>query len=358
MKKPTLFTAIVFAFIIASCSSDSDNPKIIETYDNTFILTFESDKTSLGHLDTAFAFTPDVYTSVNGNASSMYNDNESIYIVNRKGPNFISQLNIETLSEESIVSNSDIDNPGNLLMYSEDEGLIVGSTGRGRRKKYQLGHVNINTGISAPIETISTKMLPSNSALLLDNNNVLIADGKTLKAMDIVSKKITALQEFKEHISGIIKDADGFIWVATEKRTEKASFIKLNFDYSIAENITITNDNVNLYTNSLLTMSKNSYNAYWSESSSGIIYRFNTKSKTIEKFSTPMLNDVLLTTLVKEHPLTKKVYVLGLEDFLDTEKSVLVIYNEDKTRSKLIKNVGNSPIDIIFSDKEYIGKQP
>ena len=356
MKKLSIFTAILFALTMFSCTEDSDDPLVIPTYDNTYILTFETGKTSLEHLDTAFVYTPDVYTSLNGDALSMHNFNDKLYLVNQSGPNFITQLDDETLQEDRVVATSEMDNPSNLLMYSEDNGLVVGSSGSGRRKKYLLAHVDMNTGISEAIDDISEDMLPSNSALLLDNNNVLIADGNELKAMDILSKEISVLHEFSETISGIVRDADDVIWIATEKRTEKASFVKLNADYSIAETVTVEDESINLYKNSILIMSKNSYYAYWSESNSGKIYRFNTSTKTLEEFCTPLFDGVMLTTLVKEHPLTKKVYVLGLEDYFDTEKSVLSIYNEDNSLFKTIKEVGNSPIDIFFSDKAYIAQ--
>lgn len=354
MKKNVFFIAFCYALIFASCSSKNEPyiPPVV--YDNTFILNFEKEKTTIGYLNKDAVFTPNVYTSANGNALSFNVFENNIYVVSQGGPSYVSQLNLETLALEKEISKSEVSKPSNLLMYSNTDGLIVSSSGRGRRKKYNLSHVNLLDGIGAKIEGISTKMLPSNSAMLIHNNNVLLADGNDLKAMDISSKKITTLLTFKERISGIIKDDSNIIWVATERRTENAAFTKLTNDYAIAETVKISDESIKLFINSILFMNNGSNTAYWSEASSGKIYKFNTQTKLVEEFITPSVNGILLTTLVKEHPTTKQVYVLGLEDFTNTDKSVLLIYNKDKTLDKTIKNVGVSPIDIYFSDKNFI----
>ncbi|MGY0407448.1 MAG: DUF5074 domain-containing protein [Polaribacter sp.] len=350
-----------FAFLcilfLLSCSKNENTPEVVTepavVYNNAFILSFQGDKTALSYLNSNKFATLNVYTSADANTISLSEFKNKLYLVSQKGPQFISQLNLENLNLETAVTTSKVASPSYLQMFSETDGVVISTSGRGRRKKYNLSFVNVTTGIGDKIVGFSNKVLFTNSALLLDGNVVLVADSKELKSIDITTKKVTTLLTFKENISGILKNKNGIIWVATEKRTEKATFTKLNEDYSINEIVTITDNTINLFKNSILTLNKNSVEAYWSESASGKIYRFNTTTKLVEEFVTPSTNGVLLTTVVKQNPVTKQVYVIGLEDFLDTDKSILAIYNDDKTLDKTVKGVGNSPIDIYFSDKNF-----
>lgn len=344
---------LVMAFF--SCSEDSK--KIIlepePIYDNSFILTFESDKTTIGHLNKEQEFTPKVYESLNENSISFSRFDKELFLVSQNGPAYVSKLNLENLDSEMEITTSQVTKPSYLTMFSETEGLVISTGGRGRRRTYNLSYFNSASGIGEKIDEVSTKVLYSKSALLVDGKNVLIADNKELKVLNLEDRTITSQLTFEDAISGVFKDKNDIIWLVTEKRTGEAKIISLNADYSINETVTVNDATLNLYKTSMFSMNATSNYMYWLEVATGLVYRFNTETKVVEEFANPSTNDVLQTTVVREHPVTKQVYVLGLEDFFDTEKSVLTIYNEDKSVFKTIKKVGASPIDIYFSDVKY-----
>ncbi|CAM1361088.1 conserved exported protein of unknown function [Tenacibaculum soleae] len=344
-----LLLCLTMAFF--SCSEDSKEPEPI--YDNSFILTFESDKTTIGHLNEKQEFTAKVYESLNENTISFSEFDKQLFLVSQNGPAYVAKLNLENLNSEMEITNSKVTSPSYLTMFSETEGLMISTGGRGRRRTYNLSYFDVTNGIGEKIDEISTKVLYAKSALLVDNKNVLIADDKELKILDIDNKSIKVQLTFEDAICGIFKDKDNIIWLVTEKRTGDAKIISLNTDYSIKETVTVNDPTLNLFKTSMFSMNKTSNHIYWSEVATGLVYRFNTETKTIEEFANPSTNNILLTSVIREHPITKQVYVLGFEDFFDTEKSVLIIYNQDKTVFKTIKNVGNSPIDIYFSNVKY-----
>lgn len=352
------YSKIILLCIITltACSKNEYINEEESIFDTTFILTLESEKTSLTYLNEDKYPTLDVYLSNNSETISFSEFNNKLYLVSQNGPSFISVLDIETLSLENTVTTSKVASPSYLQMYSDTDGLIINTSGSGRRRNYNLSTVNIATGIGENISEVSNGVLFNNAALLLDGENVLIADGKELKSFDINTKTIKTLLTFSENISGILKNNENKIWVATEKRTALAAFTKLNNDYTISETVKITNENINLFKNSVLNININSETAYWSESNSGKIYRFNTVTKTVEEFTSPINNGVALNTVVKEHPTTKQVYVVGLEDFFNPDNSILAIYNSDKTFAKEVKAIGVSPIDIHFSNKNFLNK--
>ncbi|AUC85793.1 hypothetical protein CW731_11065 [Polaribacter sp. ALD11] len=350
-----LYSKIILLCIItlAACSKETNLLEETPIFDTTFILSLESDNTSLTYLNKDKYPTLNVYSSANSETTSFSEFNNKLYLVSQNGPSFISILDLETLSLENTVTTSKVGSPSYLQMYSDTDGLVINTSGRGRRKKYNLSTVNTVTGIGESITGTSNAVLFNNAALLLDGENVLIADGKELKSFDINTKTIKTLLTFSENISGVLRNNENNIWVATEKRTALAAFTKLKNDYTISETVEITNETINLFKNSILNMNSNSETAYWSESASGKIYRFNTTTKTVEEFASPINNSVALNTVVKEHPVTKQVYVAGLEDFFNPDNSILAIYNNDKSFAKEVKSIGVSPIDIYFSNKVF-----
>ena len=353
MKSYLSKLALIGLLFAVSCTKNNETIEVLPTHDNAFILSLESDKTAITFLNENQFATQNIYSSVNAESTSFSNYNNQLYIVSQNGPSYISKINAQTLNVETSITTSNVPSPSYLQMYSETDGLVINTSGRGRRRNYNLCHVNTITGISDAISEVSNEILFNNSALILDAENVLIADGKELVAMNITTKEFTVLLTFDDNLSGLLKDKNGTIWVAKEKRATAATFTKLDADYSINETITVTDASINLFKNSILTMNSESTDAFWSESASGKIYTFNTETKVIEEFATPVNNGIALNTIVKQHPKTKQVYVIGLEDFINPDNSVLVIYNADKTVAKTVKKVGVSPIDLYFSDKEF-----
>ena len=353
MKSCLTRLALIGLLFAVSCTKKDVVPEAPITYNNAFILSLESDKTALTFLDENQIATPNVTVSENAESTSFSSYNNQLYIVSQNGPSYISKVNLETLSVEESITSSNVSSPSYLQMYSNTDGLVINTSGSGRSRNYNLCHVNTTTGIGDAISEVSNEILFNNAALIVDAENVLIADGKELVVMNMTTKEFTSVITFDDSISGLLKDKNGTIWVAKEKRATAATFTKLNEDYSINETVTDTDGVINLYTNSILTMNSESVNAFWSESASGKIYTFNTETKVIEEFAAPINDGIAFNTVVKQHPNTKQVYVIGLKDFIDPDNSGLVIYNADKTVAKTVDNVGASPIDIYFSAKEF-----
>lgn len=334
-----------------SCSTDSVKQEPIPVYDNSFIVGYEGDKTTIGHLSEDYVFTPNLYESQNKNTISFTGYENKLFAVSQSGPNFVTRLDLQNLTEEIKVTKSQVSNPSYLAMYSETEGVMISTEGRGRKKTYDLSFFNVTEGVKGKIEGVSTKVLFSKSGLLVDGDNVLIADGKELKVLNTKDKTVTTTAVFEDVISGVLKDKNEKIWVGTEKRIGDAKFFSLSNEYSVTETITLEGDN--LYKTSMLALSSSSNTVFWLEVATGSIYCFNTETKEIKEFVNPMTNGVMLTTIVRQHPVTGKIFVLGAEDFFDTDKSILVVYNEDATVLKTIKEVGGSPIDIFFSKEDF-----
>lgn len=344
-------TLLCLIMTFFSCSNDSIKQEPIPLNNNSFILSYEGDKTTIGHLDEDHVFTPNIYESLNKNTISFSSYENKLFAISQTGPDFVIKLDLKTLAEETKVIASKVEKPSYLTMYSGTDGVMISTGGRGRRRTYDLSFFNINEGVKDKIGGISSKVLFSKSGVLVDGNNVLIADNKELKVLNTKDKSLKVVLTFEDVISGILKDKDNKIWVGTEKRVGDAKFISLTANYVIDETITLTE--VNLYKNSMLSMSKSSNYVYWLEVSTGVIHRFNTETKKAEEFINPTAEGIMLTTVIREHPITGKVYILGAEDFFDTDKSVLVIYNEDKTVFKTVRGVGSSPIDIFFSKVKF-----
>jgi hypothetical protein len=353
MKNYLSKVALIGLLITVSCSKQNETSEAPIEYDNAFILSFESDKTDITFLNKNKFASLNTFSSLNENSISFSSYNNQLYVVSQDGPVYISKINTQTLNIEESVSTSNVSSPSYLQMYSETDGLIINVSGRGRSRKYNLSHVNITKGISNAISEVSSNVLFNNTALVLDGDNVLIADGKKLIAMNITTKEFISLLTFDDSISGILKDKNGTIWIAKEKRNTDATFTMLKNDYSISKTVTVTDASINLFKNSILSINSESFDAFWSESASGKIYKFNTETKIIEEFASPINEGISFNTVVKQHPKTKQVYVIGLEDFINTENSILAIYNIDKTIDKTVKKVGISPIDIYFSNKEF-----
>ncbi|OAD46502.1 DUF5074 domain-containing protein [Polaribacter atrinae] len=355
MKSYLSKLALIGLLFVVSCTKkDVVFEEALPTYNNAFILSLESDKTAITFLDENQLATQNVHVFDNAESTSFSSYNNELYIVSQNGPSYISKVNTENLEVEESITSSNVSSPSYLQMYSKTDGLVINTSGSGRNRNYNLCHVNTTTGIGDAITDVSNKILFNNSALILDAENVLIADGKELVVMNITTKEFTSAITFDDAISGLLKDKNGSIWVAKEKRATDATFTKLNANYSINETVTVTDTAINLFKNSILTMNSESTNAFWSESASGKIYTFDTETKVIEEFATPINEGIALNTVVKQHPKTKQVYVIGLEDFMDPDNSVLVIYNLDKTVANTVTKVGASPIDLYFSDKEFI----
>ena len=189
-----------------SCSSDSIKHEPTPIYDNSFIVGYEGDKTVIGHLDEDQVFTSSVFESLNKNTISFSEYENKLFAVSQSGPDYVTKFNLQNLAVEKVVTTSAVTDPSYLTMFSETEGLMISTAGSGRSKTYSLSFFNINEGVKDRIEGISDEVLFSKSGLLVDGENVLIADDKELKVLNTKDKSLTTAVIFEDVISGILKD--------------------------------------------------------------------------------------------------------------------------------------------------------
>ncbi|PXX96800.1 hypothetical protein DF185_19335 [Marinifilum breve] len=307
--------------------------------DNTGTVGFLKDKT----------FTPAVFQSTNEektlgeNLLSGRYYNGKIWFVSQSGPTYVSIVDAQTMELESQIENSEASAPG-YIAVSKNNAYIVNAHRRGRTL-----HALENNTIGTAFEGVEDVPGIKSSVHSLEDK-VLFADGKTLKTVLYADNTIETLVTFTENVSGIVTDDEGNVWVGTEGRNESAKFRKLDANLDVVETIEL-DESVKLYRNGVLT-SSGTKNFYWQEPSTGNIHCFNVESKKQEQFATPFNFGLYLTTALKEHPVTGDVYIAGVTDFFDTSKSKLIVLSAEGEELEQYENIGNSPLDFIFSYKD------
>ncbi|TKG96341.1 hypothetical protein EYV94_03540 [Puteibacter caeruleilacunae] len=267
-----------------------------------------------------------------------------LYIVSQSGESYITVVDTETLEQKASVLESTAKNPAFITVVNDDLAYVV-SAYRKTRYLYPLNLKIMSMG--SAIDGL-TDVPAIQSGVLAIKNGVLVADGKVLKKVE--NGTVSDVLTFEENISGIVKDADGNIWLGIEGRTNAPRFVKLNDHFGIAESVEL-DGGVKLYRNGVLTSANSKY-FYWYEPSTGNVHRFSTESKTQELFVKPADSGILMTTALKVHPKSGEVYIAGLSDFFGGEGSRLWILDDKGDEQLLLETVGNTPVDFVFNYKQ------
>ncbi|WP_461629063.1 DUF5074 domain-containing protein [Labilibaculum euxinus] len=307
----------------------------------------ESNNGTLGFLNEE-GFQSNVFQGINpgkvlGNnlLSGRFCDGQ-IYLVSQVAP-YVSVVNAQTMKINDEILTSEASSPG-YIDVAGNNGYVV-NTANDARTLHPLNKGSIGNAIEGISDIPGVK-----SSILALKEKLLVASGSDLKTVNFDNDEVKTIASYNEKISGIVVDNNGNIWVGTEGRNEPAKFRMLNENLEVVETVSL-DESVKLYRNGVLASAKTKY-FYWQETSTGNIHRFNSESKEQEVFVAPMMHGIFFTTAVKEHPVTGDVYIAGAADFMNMDKSKLIVFDSKGEKGKEVENIGESVLDFIFSYKD------
>ncbi len=269
-------------------------------------------------------------------------NNGQISFVSQEAP-FVSVVDAQTMNLNEEVITSGASAPGYIGLVGSKQYIV--NADRGERTLHPLTAGAIGEAIVGveDIPGIKSSVIPAGDKLL-------VAAGKSLVAVNSADNKVDTIASYDETISGIVADDKGNIWFGTSGRNETAKLRRLDDKLKVVETVEL-DEGIKLYRNGVLTSSGSKY-FYWMEPSTGNIHRFNCETKKQELFVSPMMYGLFFTTAIKEHPVTGDVYIAGAADFMNMDKSKLIVLNSKAEKLKELDSVGESVLDFIFSYKD------
>ncbi len=293
-------------------------------------------------------FTPSVFQTNNSGKSLGDNllcgrfNNGRIYFVSQEAP-FVSVVDAQTMQLKEDVVTSEASAPGYIGLVGTKQYIVNAERGERTLHPLTAGRVGEAIGGIEDIPGIKSSVRPVADKLL-------VAAGKSLLVVNNSDNKVDTIASYNETVSGIVADDKGNIWFGTSGRNETAKLRRLDDKLKVVETVELE-AGIKLYRNGVLTSSGSKY-FYWMEPSTGNIHRFNCEIKKQELFVSPMMYGLFFTTAIKEHPVTGDVYIAGAADFMNMDKSKLIILNSKAEKLKEYDSVGESVLDFVFSYKD------
>jgi hypothetical protein len=268
-----------------------------------------------------------------------------LYVSGSSSP-YIQVINDETLKLEttSITTAS----PSLISYFATIDGKtgFVNAGSGSRRGFYAVDLTAKTIGTTLLSGTASAALLP----ITVFGNAYLTPVAK--KLVKVENGTAQDLFTYTENVAGVVKTADKQIWVGVSRGSNvsgKAKFIRLDENFAVQETVELESTFL-LPPNGILTSSLGSKYIYWQETATGDFCRFNTATKTAEKFVSPAANGLVFATAWKVNPKNGDLYIAdspGLFSGLDSN-SDLYIYDVDKTLRKKIAKVGYQVVAIVF----------
>lgn len=328
--------------------------KVIGTYGDGVLLLSYTDKTGFGnaeisHITEDGVLSIDVFSKENpgktlsASANNLYYFNNQYYITSADGPNNLSVIDAQSLKLNYVVKQSGISNVTYFATADGKTGYVNIST----RRKTGLYSVDLTS------KTIATSIVTGSQDVTLlpiskINQAIVTPAGKQL--IKVEDGKLTVLNTYKENVAGVVKGADANYWVGVQgSAANKAKFIRLDQNNKGVDSVELSAD-FKLPANGILTSSGTSEYFYWQETSTGTFCRFNTKSRTAEKYVNPMDAGIIFATCWKVNPKNGDLYIADSPEIFSGGEpfSHVYIFDQAGKLKKEVKKAGNQITDIVF----------
>lgn len=256
---------------------------------------------------------------------------------------FIQSVSDETLKLNSTITTSGITGVTYFATVDGKTGYVNSST---RRKLgfYAVDLTAKTIGSAALTGTADATLLPITTL----NGKYLTPSLKTL--VKVENGAAQTLFTYAENVAGVVKTSNKQVWVGVAKgASPNAKLIRLDENFVVQETVDLGSTFL-LPPNGILTASGADEFIYWQETSTGDFCRFNTTTKTAEKFVSPAADGLVFATAWKVNPKTGELFladspgIFGLDDAF----SDLYIYGKDKKLRKKIAKAGYQIVDVIF----------
>lgn len=358
MMKAAFFKCLILAVVTVATVGCSKNEAANEeakpsTYADGILLLSSTDVNGTGggnisFLDANENLTLDAFSKENDGAklstSAMwaFPYGNQLYVSATSNP-FIQVINHETLKSTSSITTSGITGVTYFATVDGKTGYVNSST---RRKLgfYSVDLTAKTINATALNGTADATLLPITTV----NGKYLTPALKTL--VKVENGIAQTLFTYAENVAGVVKTSNKQIWVGVAKGgSANAKLIRLDENFALQETVDLASTFL-LPPNGILTASGADEFIYWQETSTGDFCRFNTTTKTAEKFVTPSADELVFATAWKVNPKTGELFIadspsiFGLGDAF----SDLYIYGKDKKLRKKIAKVGYQVVDVIF----------
>ena len=328
--------------------------KVVGIYANGILLVNGTDVNGIGagnisFLDENENVKLNVFTGENKTAKmstsvmGAFRQGNQLYLSSSKTP-FIQVVNDETLKLGTAnVASSSVTNLSYFATVDGKTGYAIG--GSGSRRGFYAVDITANTvGTTVLSGTSGASLVP----ITTFKNAYLIPVAK--KIVKVENGVAQDLFTYAENAVGLVKTANKQIWVGVAKGSSQAAkMVRLDENLAVQETIDLGSTFL-LPQNGVLTASGTDEFIYWQETSTGDFCRFNTTTKTAEKFVSPAADGLVFATAWKVNPKTGELFLadspglFGLGDAF----SDLYIYGKDKKLRKKIAKAGYQIVDIVF----------
>lgn len=351
---PGEYTITLNASNAAGTSSLNYKIKVIGIYADGVLLISGTDKNGTGagnisYLDEYENLKLDVFSKENSGSKlsssimGAFRYGNQLYLSASKTP-FIQIVNNETLKlDATSITTASVTGINYFATTDGKTGYVLGGSGT-KRGFYSVDLTAKTIGSTLLTGTTSAALLP----ITVVNNAYLAPVAKTL--VKVENGTAQTLFTYPENAAGMVKTSNKQIWVGVAKGSSpKAKMVRLDENLTVQETVGLES-NFLLPPNGILTASGTSEFIYWQETATGDFCRFNTTTKTAEKFVSPANDGLTFATAWKVNPKTGELYIAdtpGLFTFTDSV-SDLYIYGTDKKLRKKITNAGYQIVDVIF----------
>eukprot|EP01133_Synstelium_polycarpum_P017644 gene17644-21040_t len=356
MQSKTLLVFMMILLFFTACKKDETKEETISPkgpYAGGVLLLSNSSKevdgpSELSFVDEQGKLSTNVFSKENKDqllspsAMSITHFNNRYYITSSQGPNHLTVIDDQSLKLDYNVTQSGI----SCLTYFTTTDGKTGYANVTNRKKPGLYPVDLlakNVSGTMVTDTKDIALVPVNKV----DNSIVTGAGKRLVKID--NNVVKVLYTYKENVSGVVKTANKVVWVGVQGFSNKSKFIKLDQNFKAVDSVELDNA-YKLPANGILTASGQDEYIYWQETSAGVTCRFNTMTKTAEKFIDHAGAGIIFATAWKVNPKNGDLYIAdspGL--FMGEMASSLFIFDQKGKLKKEIKNAGYGIIDILFT---------
>lgn len=288
-----------------------------------------------------------------GNAcQDLFINNNKIYIISQNGKKSkidndgrLIVANAETLEKEVAYNDeiSELNWPTNIAVLNEENIFIRDNKG-----------IYLFNSKTKGLKFIEGSEGAKKNRMAVVNNKVFAASKENILILEAGKTEVSSKVEIKDNISGILKSADGNIWISTTGTSHKITKIK-STDYSVIKENTLTEGSVSAGWGASPGICAKGDTLYFSGASTKI-YRhvFNTgETKFMVDAKDMVENSNMLYNNIGVHPISGEVYMTTIkgygQNYLTNNISV---FNFNKTEPQLshnYKNLTHFPAGVFFT---------
>lgn len=358
-ETPGLYTLVFKVVNEGGESTLTYKINVVGAYGNGILMLSNSnedgdDESEISYIDEKGVLTKNVFGLVNkgqlisAGAIEMHHFNNRYYITSPEGPNHIAVVDDQSLKLDYTITQTGF------------KGLTYFSTADGK-----TGYANVNNARKSGLYAVDLTAKNISATLIAGTKDVFLLPVNTFGNVTLMASRkqllkiennvSSILNTYKENVTGAVKTANKEIWVGIQAsgpsvitNRNKAKFIKFDQNFKAVDSVELA-EAFTLPPNGILTASGKDNYIYWQETSTGLICRFNTATKTAETFVDNVKSGIMFATAWKINPNTGDVYIIDTPGLFSGEmESNLFIFEQTGKFKKEFKKVGYSVVDIAF----------